>query len=329
MRDTRRLRLVLALLVLTCVTLLTLDLRGGRGGAFAPVRDGLGRVFGPVGDGVHALTAPVGRAFAAGAHSGRDGRTIDRLEQQNADLQRQLDSAARAQELQKTLDRQGFLSLVTNAKAVPAKVTQRGAADGLGEETIQIDVGTVDGVRLGNVVVDDGNGVIGAVKRVTDDSATVLLLTDRSSSIGVETRTGLRPLFTVTGAGKGQAPRFSDADVNTQLKTGEPLGTVRLQVAGEIDQVQGAYIGTIASINPAQGGVEQTGTVRLAGNLDSDLVAVLHDQPRTTPRVAVPTSPAPPPPSAAAPTPAPGGSPVAPSPGTPAAPSATSATPVP
>jgi len=298
-RDSRRLRLVLALLLLTSATLLTLDLRGGRGGAFGAVRDAVGGVFAPVGDAVHGLTAPVGRAFQAATHSGRDGRTIDRLERENGDLKRRIDADTQAKADYEALRRLQYQSFRTQAVAVGATVTQRGSADGIGEQTVQINIGRDQGVALGNVVVD-GTAVIGSVKRVTARAATVLLITDRSSTIGLETQRGTRALFTASGQGPGRPLRFTYADVSTQLRRDQPVGTILLQTDnGGIDQVQGAYVGTITTVDAAQGGVQQTGTIAVAADTEADVVAVLTDQQHPGPRVALPRE------SPPAPTPAP------------------------
>ena len=84
-RPSRRRRIVLALLLLTSVTLITLDLRGeGDDGALGSVRSGVRDVLAPVQDAANAVISPVTDWF--------DGITsAGTLKSENRELREQVD----------------------------------------------------------------------------------------------------------------------------------------------------------------------------------------------------------------------------------------------
>ena len=112
-RDSRRLRLVVALLLLTSFTFLTLDSRSGHG-AFGGARRIVGDIFGPIAHAVHGITAPVGRAFSAAIHSGRDKNKIRDLEKQITILNQNIASDTENQKARDSL-RAGTLRMVLAA----------------------------------------------------------------------------------------------------------------------------------------------------------------------------------------------------------------------
>src|SRR5437588_11851370 len=87
MRDTRRARIVLAVLLLTAFTLITLDYRSGGGG---PLRRIGNAVFGPVENAAADVARPIGGFFSGLAHLSSYKHDNDRLRKQVADLQQRL-----------------------------------------------------------------------------------------------------------------------------------------------------------------------------------------------------------------------------------------------
>lgn len=275
--DSRRSRLLLALLLITAVTLITLDYGARDGSPLGPVRSVAGAVFGPVERAVAAVTRPVGAALSSLAHPGRSTAELDRLRQQNAALRLQLQrnsyQAARAGQLA------GLLRL-TNAgqyTLVPAQVVAIGA--GLGFEwTATIDVGSRDGVRPDMTVVN-GAGLVGRVKTVTVDTATVLLAIDptfhsgarleRSAEIGYTTGQGLLPMT------------LTLASAQAVLRRGDRLVT---QPAGA-PFAAGVPIGTVSLVLNAAGALTRTALVTPFVDFTAlDLVGVVVVTPRTDPR---------------------------------------------
>ncbi len=102
MAPTRGQRRAVILLLLLSVVLITLDHRGE---AFRGIRSAAHSVVDPAQQGVTTLVAPVGRFFGGLGDLGDSGRQIDALQQENAELRRQLReselSVTRSDELQR------------------------------------------------------------------------------------------------------------------------------------------------------------------------------------------------------------------------------------
>lgn len=179
-RRSARPRFTLLLLVVTAVTLLTLDERGAR--VVDSVRGAARDVFAPIASAADAVFEPVGDVVQGIVHYGD-------LEAENARLREQL--AARdgeqlkaqdaQRELKALLDQQE-LAYIGDIPTVAARVVTM--APNNFELTLEIDRGTGDGVVEGMPVVS-GAGLVGRVVSTSRTRATVLLLTDPQSSVGV------------------------------------------------------------------------------------------------------------------------------------------------
>src|SRR3954470_3679950 len=161
MRDNRRARLILAMLLLTAFTLITLDYRSGAGG---PLRDAGNAVFGPVERAVSAVVRPIGRFFSSLGHLSGYRSDNERLRGRVQQLEQQLrltdaDRGELAQ-LRKLLDLAGRGQF----RIEPARVVAVGTGLGF-ESTATIDVGRRDGVHK-NMTVINGVGLVGKTLNV-------------------------------------------------------------------------------------------------------------------------------------------------------------------
>lgn len=218
-----RRRSVLVLIVLTAATLITLDVR--ESGPLSSVRGAAREAVSPVADAVDAVFAPVGDWV--------DGVTsASSIKSENARLRRELDQArgqrdrARAatqenKELKRLLD----LPFVDDADAIAAPVVD--AAPSNFEFTVQIGKGSNDGVGVDMPVVT-GAGLVGRVTDVARDRATVLLLKDPRSGVGVRIEQSQ-----TTGVLKGRADsgtlRVDFVDPNASVTEGQLVYTSGLQ----------------------------------------------------------------------------------------------------
>jgi rod shape-determining protein MreC len=179
-RRSARPRFTLLLLVLTAITLLTLDERGARvvgtvrnaaRDAFAPVASAADRVFGPVGD-----------VFQGIVHHGDLEAENARLREQLAARQgEQLQAQDAQRELKALLDQQE-LEYIGDIPTVAARVVATSPNNF--QHTIEIDRGTADGVVAG-MPVASGAGLVGRVVDAGRNRSTVLLVTDPESSVGI------------------------------------------------------------------------------------------------------------------------------------------------
>src|SRR5260221_6744833 len=156
MRDSRRARLILALLVLTAFTLITLDYRSGGGG---PLRRIGNDVFGPVERAGAAVVRPIGSFFASLGHLSSYKSTNNRLRQDNQRLREdlRLTDADRAH----LASAEKLLHLAGQApfRIVAAHVVAITGTLGF-EWTATIDVGRLDGVKPNQTVIN-GDGLVG------------------------------------------------------------------------------------------------------------------------------------------------------------------------
>lgn len=182
-RDSRRLRIVFALLILTSFTLITIDYRAGEGTVLASLRSGASAVFGPVQRAVTGVVRPIGNALSSLGDLGSLRDDIARLETENEDLRAQLrqvdDQRRQLEEAQKLLSLTGRGQL----KFVAGRVV--GIGGGPFESTVTIDVGSGDGIRKGQTVVN-GDGLVGRVLSVGPWTSTVLMANDATFEVGVQ-----------------------------------------------------------------------------------------------------------------------------------------------
>lgn len=322
-RSSRRMRLVLALLVLTSFTLITLDVRAGAASPFLGVRDVVAGAFGPVQRAVAAVVRPVGSALSGIPHLAGYRGEAERLARENADLRRQLQAADLDRERVAELDRLLGLAGRGRYKVVPARVVGIGGAGGF-EWTATIDVGSRDGVAPDMTVVN-GDGLVGRVKMVGPFSATVLLAIDGTSAVGARLEGSLQ-VGTLSGHGR-QPMSLQLFDPQTKVAVGDRL--VTLGSAGARPFVSGVPIGSIREVEKTSGALTRSALVTPYVDFGAlDLVGVVVEPPREDPRDAV-LPPRPAPPAAASPAPPPDAS-ASPSPGAaPAASPTPSVTPAP
>ena len=227
-RRSRRPRTTLLILVLASVTIITLDARGGFHRVTSGLRTVAADAFAPVRSGVDDIIEPVGSFLAGAVHYGAVRQQnqklqaeIDQLKMQDASA---ADRAAALQQLTALL----HLPYLANLQTVPAEVTDFGTSDLAA--TIDIDVGRADGIQLDMPVVGSG-GLVGQVVEVSHHTATVRMVTDGQSSVGVRYGPPPGSLAVLDGAGAGKPLNADLVPTNTALTDGEVFTTSGLQGA--------------------------------------------------------------------------------------------------
>ena len=221
------------MLVLASITIITLDYRGDAQGLINGLRHGAQDAFSPVRSAVDAVVRPVGSFLSGAVHAGS-------IEHQNAELRaenaRLRGEALSAQSAGGTLAALRQLENLPWATAVPQlQSIQTVAAEVVDlntsnfADTVQLDVGRDRGVDVGMPVVS-GSGLVGRVVDAWSTGATVRLVTDSSSAVGV--RYGQPPGDALLqGAGAGRALVVHYVAPGTALRRGELLSTSGLQNA--------------------------------------------------------------------------------------------------
>lgn len=177
---TGRSRFTLLLLVLTSVTVLTLDFRGS--GVVDDLRGGAATAFGPVRDAASWVGAPVADAwngvFGYGDLEAENERLRERLAEVEGRRARGDDALRQMEER----DRLDDIWRWTDAPTVVARVV--GGSLSNFQHTVEIDKGSDHGLAEGMTVVT-GAGLVGELRQVTATRSVVRLITDPGFEIGV------------------------------------------------------------------------------------------------------------------------------------------------
>jgi rod shape-determining protein MreC len=266
-------RLLLVLLLLTAFTLTALDARSGDGSPFEALRRGVDTVLGPAQRALGEVVTDVGGTFDG--ESEADERLREENARLRAELRRTEDLRRRVRELDGLLRLEDYGSY----PMVPARVSAVGSAFGFAS-TVTIDAGSGDGIEPGQTVVD-GDGLLGRTVRVGPFTSTVLLLTDPGFTVGARLdRQGTVGLATGTGGGL----EFALVE-GGRLQEGDALLTT-----GSDTFVPGVPVGRVTSVDDDR--LVSTAQVEPFVDITAlDLVGVVTEPPRSTPRVPLQPSP--------------------------------------
>jgi rod shape-determining protein MreC len=249
-RRSRRHRFFLVLLALTSVTVLTLDYRGAGNGALESVRRTARDAFAPVQSAADRAVSPVAGFFNTIGDLGS-------LRAENARLKRELE-AARADAIRGAdadRERQGLLQLqgldyAGGLASVPARVISTAPTNF--ELTITIDRGTDAKLDVGMPVVTAA-GLVGRVTEVSKVRATVLLITDPQSNVGVRlANSGEQGV--ARGGGPGNPLPLDLIGPDIPVDVGEPVVTSGLERGLYPPQIP---VGRVKSVATPQGSLQK------------------------------------------------------------------------
>lgn len=222
-RHAPRSRFVLVLLVLTAGTIITLSYRGQADQYTSRLRGYAIDVFSPVQSGVLGAARPVADFFRGAVEYGS-------VRRQNAELRQRLGReqriAAAASDQARQLGAVAKLENLPFAPTLPhiaAEVSDRSFSNF--QLTVDLDRGSVSGVRKGMTVVS-GEGLVGRVVQVARSRSTVLLLTDPTSSVGVRDGTAVG---VASGGGQSSTLRVAYINPGTPVHKDDVMVTSGLQ----------------------------------------------------------------------------------------------------
>lgn len=231
-------------------------------------------VQGAAGEVMRSVSEPVaavGRGFASVRDLFVDIRSLQaRLTELLEERDQLLSEAARiaslereVAELQATLD----LRATTSFTTVAAQVVARDFA--IDRRYIILDVGSVDGVTIGDVVIGAGASLAGRVVQVSEQSCQVRLLTDPEFSVTSEVAaTG------AIGQVRGRAANplaFDDVDAQRQLLVGAEVTTSGIELSPTLRSAfpRGLSVGRVVAVNTVTTAVLQSADVEPTLDLDS------------------------------------------------------------
>jgi rod shape-determining protein MreC len=226
-KRSRRTLATFVVLVLLSVTIITLDETGRATSLTSGLKSVASDVYTPLRHGVNGVLNPIGRFFAGAVN-------YSSLESENQKLQNQILGLERRQAFDAAAQRQyaalqrllatDKLPSVASLPMVTAEVTAQNVSDFAA--TVTIDKGRDQGVTLGDPVVGPG-GLVGVVATVMRTDATVRLLTDGKSQIGVSL--GHQQSATLDGAGAGRLLQIQYVPSTAQVSIGQLIVTSGLQ----------------------------------------------------------------------------------------------------
>ena len=282
MRDTRRTRLGLGLLLLAGFGLITVDAHGQRPGEDGPLgqaRAAAAGVFGPVERTSDAAARSVGSLFDGWGHSAADQARIDALQTQLASVKGELATSAQDHSRAAQLDALEKITALGGLATVPAQLIALAPAQD-GSWTATLDAGSRDGVAVDQTVLT-GSGLVGRIAGVGPSTCTVLLAIDPDSVIGVRLA-GSGPIGTAVGQ-DSHTLRVQFFDPQLKLTVGAPVLT--LGTADAATSVPGVPVGTITRILDTPGQLTRTVLVTpYVQETSLDTVGIVVQPVRTDPR---------------------------------------------
>lgn len=249
-RRSRRHRFFLVLLVLTSVTVITLDFRDSGGGALESIRNGARDALAPLQSAASNVFSPVGDFFGGLT---RYGSLKDENARLRADLEKARGDSLASQGAER--ERQALLELMrldfaATIPAVAARVISTSPSNF--QNTVVVDRGSDQRIVVGMPVVT-GAGLVGRVQQVSRTRATIQLVTDRGSSVGVRL-TGSNQIGVASGGGNKEPLHVDFVATDTEVKPGEVVVTSGLQGSPYPPEIP---IGTVKELKKPPGAIQQ------------------------------------------------------------------------
>ena len=280
MRDTRRSRIVLAILVLVSITLIVFDLRGGDSGPTRPLRAAGETFLGSAERVMATFVVPVRDLLDSLGGLGENDSRIAQLESDNARLRAELDTVAN--DRARVADLEALLGLVSanDYETVPAQVIAVGPAQGFAW-TVTIDAGSRDGIERDMSVIS-GAGLVGRTIDVGPTTSTVLLVVDATSSVGGRL-SGTSQIGIVSGTGRQDYLTMQLLDPLAVVEVGDVV--VSFGSEGGRPYAPGIPIGVVTEMRGTEGQLTRSAILEPYADISRlDIVGVVLREPESPPR---------------------------------------------
>ena len=264
-RLTRRQRISAMVLAAVALCFITLDLGGGSlREAHSGVRGTLGALY----RGTDTVIGPARRWMEGVPSAGTNKAKNDELRSENARLRGRIAALEADQRTAEQLAALQHAASTSGDTLLPARVIAFGPGQGF-DWTVTLDVGTGDGVHVGQTVTD-GAGLVGRVLHADSATSVVLLAADPGSGVGVrDVRTGEIGVATGQGA---DGFSFAPLDPDATVRVGDLLVT---GPNGASSYVAGILVGTVQIVRASTDGTVRATVRPTTSPTAVDLVAVV------------------------------------------------------
>jgi len=278
----RRTRIVLSILVVASLTFIILDLRGGDG-PFSSARAAGSGILGGAQRVAATIFSPVTGFAEWWSTLNSQSSQIRTLREENAQLQAQVSAGANDRARAESLDSLLRVAGVGQYEIVPAEVIAVGPAQDFAW-TVTIDAGSADGIEAEMTVIN-GDGLVGRVLKVYNQTSTVVLVVDASSAVGGRVAT-TEEIGIVAGTGRQDSLDFQLLDPLAELRVGDALVTFGSR--GGRPYAPGLPIGEVVEVSGTAGQLTRIATVRPFADMSRlSVVGVVIRPPREDPRDSV------------------------------------------
>lgn len=283
-RRPARSRFTLLLLVLTSITLLTLDYRGAGAGAIGAVKDGVRDAFAPVQQASDRIFEPVGNFVGGILHYGDLEAENERLRREVAAIRGDLYEADGAQRERQALLDNLDLPTPKDIPRVDARVVSTNPSNFA--FTVEINKGTSSGIAADMPVVT-GAGLVGRITEASRNRAVVQLVTDKKFSVGIKmAKSG--DIGVANGKGSSRSLSVDLIDPSTPVEEGDIVETSGLQ---QSQFPSGIPVGKVSEAAQRPNALQQDVTIEPVVDLRRlTFLTVLQWSPVSSPNSPAPTT---------------------------------------
>jgi rod shape-determining protein MreC len=276
-KQVRRRRAVVAGLVVVSLVLLTAYFGGSPTSPLHAVQRGIVQVFSPIQEGASKALSPFRDVANFFSDTFKAKSQVGRLRAQVHHLQAELAQAQYAASLNAQLSRQVRLDNsngIDSYRPVSAHVTFRDPS--LWYETVDVDKGAADGVKVGDPVTGDG-ALVGSVTVVGSNFSVVTLITDHSMAVAAQVAdSGGDSGVLVPAVGNPNQLVLNYLPKSALVKTGQLVTTVGFK-SGRLQDLYppGIPIGTVSFVGNGLADNGQVAVTPAADLRHLDVVQIL------------------------------------------------------
>ncbi|MDH3752882.1 MAG: rod shape-determining protein MreC [Acidimicrobiia bacterium] len=254
---------ILFVLIIASITLLTLDFRDV--GPFGSLQTSARNALEPVRSGAEQALDPVTDLWDDVFTTEGASDELDELRAENAKLKGEIITQDNAEDLLASVLLQLDIPYVGNIDRVVTQVVA-GSIGNFDDFHIEIDKGTVDGIKVNMPVISEG-GLVGRVVEANRSRSRVLLIVDPGFNVGIRVVGSDEELAVAHGGGWGEPLQVTE-DINprAEIEVGTPVLT-----SGLDNSLYPANIplGFITDVRLDEGALTQILEIEPAGELES------------------------------------------------------------